>query len=55
MLVWQDMAGLHTGDRPPAKFVKAYADLSGILGTAARTFADEVRSGAYPAPEHSFS
>lgn len=54
VLVWQDMAGLHTGDRPPARFVKAYADLSGVLSGAAREFADEVRSGAYPAPEHTY-
>ena len=55
VLVWQDMAGLHTGERKPAKFVKAYADLSGVLGIAARTFADEVRNGTYPDAEHSFS
>ena len=46
------MAGLHTGDRPPARFVKAYADLSAVLSGAAREFADDVRTGAYPAPEH---
>ena len=55
VLVWQDMAGLHSAARPPAKFVKAYADLSGILTDAASTFAAEVRSGAYPGPEHSYS
>jgi 3-methyl-2-oxobutanoate hydroxymethyltransferase len=54
VLVWQDMAGLHTGDRAPAKFVKAYADLTGVLGGAARQFGDEVRSGGYPAAEHSY-
>lgn len=55
VLVWQDMAGLHTGDRAPARFVKAYADLSGVLDDAARRFAADVRSGAYPAAEHSYS
>lgn len=54
VLVWQDMAGLHSGDRPPARFVKAYADLTGVLDDAARRFADDVRSGAYPAAEHSY-
>ncbi|MQY02567.1 3-methyl-2-oxobutanoate hydroxymethyltransferase [Actinomadura macrotermitis] len=51
VLVWQDMAGLtpHT-----AKFVKKYADLQTILGDAARSYADEVVGGAFPAPEHSY-
>lgn len=55
VLVWQDMAGLHTGSRAPAKFVKTYADLTGILTGAASRFAEDVRSGAYPAPEHTYS
>jgi 3-methyl-2-oxobutanoate hydroxymethyltransferase len=55
VLVWQDMAGLHPGDRKPAKFVKAYADVGAVLTAAATSFADEVRSGAYPAPEHSYT
>lgn len=51
VLVWQDMAGLtpHT-----AKFVKKFADMNTLLGEAARTYAEEVVSGAYPAPEHSY-
>jgi 3-methyl-2-oxobutanoate hydroxymethyltransferase len=53
VIVWQDMAGLTAGPRP--KFVKAYADLRTILGTAAADWADEVRSGAYPAPEHAYA
>jgi 3-methyl-2-oxobutanoate hydroxymethyltransferase len=52
VLVWQDMAGLRTGKMP--RFVKQYAQLADVLGTAARSYADEVRSGAFPAPEHSF-
>lgn len=52
VLVWQDMAGLRTGKAP--RFVKAYADLAGALGDATRAFADEVRSGAFPAAEHTF-
>ena len=55
VLVWQDMAGLHAPDRPPAKFVKAYADLNRVLGDAATAFGDEVRGGTYPAAEHSYS
>lgn len=52
VLVWQDMAGLRTGKAP--RFVKRYADLAGALGDATRAFADEVRSGAFPAQEHTF-
>jgi 3-methyl-2-oxobutanoate hydroxymethyltransferase len=54
VLVWQDMAGLRTGDHAP-KFVKQYADLTGVLGDAARMFGAEVRSGAYPSPEQSYN
>ncbi|MEU3275340.1 3-methyl-2-oxobutanoate hydroxymethyltransferase [Saccharomonospora sp. NPDC006951] len=52
VLVWQDMAGLRTGKAP--RFVKRYADLAGALSGAAKTFADEVRRGEFPAPEHAF-
>jgi 3-methyl-2-oxobutanoate hydroxymethyltransferase len=52
VLVWQDMAGLNVGPMP--RFVKRYADLRGVLGEAAKAFAEEVRTGAYPGPEHSF-
>ena len=53
VIVWQDMAGLTAGPRP--KFVKAYADLRTTLTDAVTQWADEVRTGAYPAPEHSYS
>ncbi|WP_312178679.1 3-methyl-2-oxobutanoate hydroxymethyltransferase [Arthrobacter sp.] len=52
VLVWQDMAGLRGGKAP--RFVKAYADVRTVLSDAAREFADEVRSGTFPGPEHSF-
>ncbi len=52
VLVWPDMAGL-TGSRVP-RFVKKYADLRGELLRAAREYADEVRGGVFPGPEHSF-
>src|SRR5215472_8837548 len=51
VLVWQDMAGLTP--RVP-KFAKRYADVAGQLGRAAREFAGEVVSGAYPTPDHSY-
>jgi 3-methyl-2-oxobutanoate hydroxymethyltransferase len=52
VLVWQDMAGMRTGNAP--RFVKRYADLAGVLGDATRQYADEVRSGVFPAAEHTF-
>jgi 3-methyl-2-oxobutanoate hydroxymethyltransferase len=52
VLVWQDMAGLRTGTMP--RFVKQYADLRGILTTAATTYISEVASGAFPGEEHTF-
>lgn len=53
VLVWQDMAGLSAPPGP--RFVKRYADLRGTLAQAARAFAEEVRDGAYPAPEHTYT
>lgn len=52
VLVWQDMAGLRRGRTP--RFVKRYAELGDVLEQAARRFSDEVRSGAFPAEEHTF-
>ncbi|SDM63805.1 3-methyl-2-oxobutanoate hydroxymethyltransferase [Geodermatophilus siccatus] len=52
VLVWPDMAGLTTGRVP--RFVKKYADLRGELLRGAREYADEVRGGVFPGPEHSF-
>jgi 3-methyl-2-oxobutanoate hydroxymethyltransferase len=53
VLVWQDMAGLRGGSLP--RFVKRYADLRGVLRGAVDAFADEVRTGVYPGPEHSYA
>jgi 3-methyl-2-oxobutanoate hydroxymethyltransferase len=54
VMVWQDMAAFRTpGGRTP-KFVKAYAELGDGLRAAASRFAQEVRSGAYPGPEHTY-
>jgi 3-methyl-2-oxobutanoate hydroxymethyltransferase len=52
VLVWQDMMGLRTGKAP--RFVKRYADLHGTMLDAAKTYADDVATGAFPAPEHTF-
>ena len=51
VLVWQDMAGL--SPRSP-KFAKRYADLAGVLRTAASEFAAEVAGGTFPSEEYSY-
>jgi 3-methyl-2-oxobutanoate hydroxymethyltransferase len=52
VLVWQDAFGLRGGRM--ARFVKQYADLRGVLLDAASSYADEVRSGAFPTSDHTF-
>ena len=52
ILVTEDMAGLFTDFKP--KFVKRYMDLGSGIAEAARLYSEEVRSGAFPGPEHCF-
>lgn len=52
VLVWTDMAGMTAGKAP--RFAKKYADMRTVLGDAARAFASDVVTGAFPAPEHTF-
>ncbi|WP_454198168.1 3-methyl-2-oxobutanoate hydroxymethyltransferase [Nocardia sp. Marseille-Q1738] len=52
VLVWQDMAGYTSGKT--AKFVKRFGHIGDELRSAAAAFADEVRRGTFPGPEHSF-
>ncbi|MBV7694733.1 3-methyl-2-oxobutanoate hydroxymethyltransferase [Streptomyces sp. TRM70350] len=51
VLVWTDMLGL-TGGRVP-KFVKQYANLREVMGSAAKAFAEDVVGGTFPLEEHS--
>ena len=53
VLVWTDMAGLNAGPGP--RFVKRYADLRSTLSAAATEYAEDVRTGRYPAAEHSYT
>jgi 3-methyl-2-oxobutanoate hydroxymethyltransferase len=53
VLVWTDMAGFNAGPGP--RFVKRYADLRGTLSAAAAAYAEDVRTGRYPGPEHSYT
>jgi len=52
VLVWQDMAGMTHGKT--AKFVKRFGNVGDELHSAATQYADEVRTGRFPAPEHSY-
>ncbi|NLU82850.1 3-methyl-2-oxobutanoate hydroxymethyltransferase [Rhodococcus sp. HNM0569] len=52
VLVWQDMAGYTSGRT--AKFVKRFGTVGDELRAAAAAYADEVRRGTFPGPEHSF-
>jgi len=52
VLVWQDAFGLRTGKM--ARFVKQYADVHTVLLDAARAYADDVRAGTFPGPDHTF-
>lgn len=52
VLVWHDLLGIYDG--PAAKFVKRYADVRAASVAGVGEYAREVRSGAYPAPEHGY-
>jgi 3-methyl-2-oxobutanoate hydroxymethyltransferase len=53
VLVWHDLLGL--SDRRPARFVKRYAEVGAEIQRALEAFAGEVRSGTFPADEHTYS
>jgi 3-methyl-2-oxobutanoate hydroxymethyltransferase len=53
VLVFHDMLGLTTGKAP--KFVKRYANLADEITRAATAYAEDVRSGRFPGPEHEYS
>jgi 3-methyl-2-oxobutanoate hydroxymethyltransferase len=52
VLVWHDLLGVNEGPAP--RFVKRYADLAGETRRGLQAFAADVRSGAYPAEEHTY-
>jgi 3-methyl-2-oxobutanoate hydroxymethyltransferase len=52
VLVLHDMLGIHGGFLP--KFVKQYADVRAEMLRGMRGFAEEVRTRAFPAAEHSY-
>jgi 3-methyl-2-oxobutanoate hydroxymethyltransferase len=52
VLVWHDLLGINEGVAP--RFVKRYADVAGEIRRGLTAFAADVRSGAYPAEEHTY-
>ena len=52
ILVLEDMLGL--SDRAP-RFVKSFGSLRAHIEEAVRTYADEVRSGRFPAADHTYA
>jgi 3-methyl-2-oxobutanoate hydroxymethyltransferase len=53
VLVYHDLLGLSEGRAP--RFVKRYANLADEIRHALTAYRDEVRSGAYPAHEHTYA
>ncbi len=53
VLVYQDMLGLYSDFTP--KFVKRYAEIGPQMQTAIEGYISEVKSGAFPAAEHTFA
>ncbi|MFT4262321.1 MAG: 3-methyl-2-oxobutanoate hydroxymethyltransferase [Nocardioides sp.] len=55
VLVWTDAMGIRgPADGRMPRFVKTFADVRGQLLAGARAYADEVRAGTFPGPEHTF-
>jgi 3-methyl-2-oxobutanoate hydroxymethyltransferase len=53
VLVVDDMLGLFADFKP--KFVKRFAEMAGTADQAVQAYAEEVRKGIFPAPEHVFA
>jgi 3-methyl-2-oxobutanoate hydroxymethyltransferase len=52
VLVLHDLLAIHTGFKP--KFVKEYAAIGEAMVNGLRAYAEEVRSRAFPDPQHSY-
>jgi len=53
VLVWHDLLGLTPGHVP--RFVKPYADLKTTIAGALEAYVGDVRSGSFPAAEHTYA
>ena len=52
VLVWHDLLGITEGPMP--RFVKRYADVAGEIRRGLTGFVADVRSGTFPADEHTY-
>jgi 3-methyl-2-oxobutanoate hydroxymethyltransferase len=52
VLVCTDLLGMSRGRSP--KFTKRFAEIGDAIVGAMKEYVDEVRSGAFPAPEHTY-
>ena len=55
VLVFHDLMGYHEPEKSAPKHSKTYADLGQAIIEAASRYAEEVRNGAFPTEENSFS
>jgi 3-methyl-2-oxobutanoate hydroxymethyltransferase len=53
VLVFHDLLGIYDGHAP--RFAKRYTDIKAQMVAGVAEYADEVRRGAFPAPEHTYS
>jgi 3-methyl-2-oxobutanoate hydroxymethyltransferase len=53
VLVFHDLLGIHQGHIP--KFVKRYAEIGDGMVAGVRAYAEDVRMGRFPDPEHTYS
>jgi 3-methyl-2-oxobutanoate hydroxymethyltransferase len=53
VLVFHDLLGIYDGHAP--RFAKRYDELRDQMVAGVAAYAAEVRSGAFPAPEHTYS
>ena len=53
VLVFHDLLGIYDGHAP--RFAKRFGELKAQMVAGVAQYADEVRSGAFPAPEHTYS
>ncbi len=53
VLVFHDLVGIYDGHSP--RFAKRYAAVKEEMVAGVGAYADEVRAGAFPAPEHTYS
>jgi 3-methyl-2-oxobutanoate hydroxymethyltransferase len=53
VLVWHDLLGMYHGHTP--RFVKRYAELADEIGAALGEYVADVRSGAFPDEQHTYT